>query len=317
MEMKARIINYLLKIPFLKRIIALIKTIIIPGFNGVPIFDVIVFFLKRFNENDLQTRARAVAFSLFLTIFPTIIFLFTLIPYIPIEDFQLQVLQLLREFLPASTYDAAYTTIEDIVSHQRGGLLSFGFLFALFVSADGVLTLILWFNKSYHGSHQRSMYKQRLIAIGLTIMLALFSFLAITLLLLNEVAISFLVKHHLLTNNIQYFLLQGLKWLVVVSLFFCGISLLYFFGPSHRKKIFFINAGATLATLLVVLTSLGFNFFITNFASYNKVYGSIGTLIIILIWIYLNSFVLLVGYELNVAIEHATNSRKKKITLDS
>ena len=311
--MKANIYFYFLKIPFLKRILAFIKRITFPGFNRVPLYDVIIFFLRRFNENELQTRARAIAFSLFLAIFPTIIFLFTLIPYIPIENFQLQVLEMLKQFLPASTYESAYTTIEDIVSHQRGGLLSFGFFFALFVSADGILMLMLWFNKSFHGSHQRSMLKQRAIAIGLTIMLAIFIFLAISISLITEVAISFLFKHHLLTHGLQYYLLQVLKWVVTLALCFCGISLLYFFGPSEKKKLYFVNAGSSLATLLIILSSIGFNFFITNFSSYNKIYGSIGTLIIILIWIYLNSLVLLVGYELNVSIEHATNSRDKKI----
>ena len=315
--MIAKIYRYLLRIPFLIRLIDLIKRIILPGFNRVPLYDVIIFFLKRFNENELQTRARALAFSLFLAIFPTIIFLFTLIPYIPIDNFQLQVLQMLKQFLPASTFESAYTTIEDIVSHQRGGLLSFGFVFALFVSADGILTLMLWFNKSYHGSHQRSMFKQRGIAIGLTIMLAFFTFLAITISIMTEVAISFLFEHHLLTHGLQYYLLQILKWVVTIALCFCGISLLYYFGPSKKKKVYFVNAGSSLATLLIILSSLGFNFFITNFGSYNKVYGSIGTLIIILIWIYLNSLVLLVGYELNVSIEHATNSRNKKINLNN
>lgn len=313
--MKSKIINYLLKIPFLKRILDIIKTITIPGFNKIPIYDVIIFFLKRFNENELQTRARAIAFSIFLAIFPAIIFLFTLIPYIPIENFQLQVLQLLQEFLPSSTYESAYSTIEDIVSHQRGGLLSFGFLFALFVSAEGILTLMLWFNKSFHGSHQRSIFKQRFIAVGLTIILAIFTFLAIGMIVVSEFTMSFLVKHDLLTNVIQYYLLQVLKWIVVVSLCFCGISLLYFFGPSQRKKLYFVNAGSSLATLLIIITSMGFNFFINNFATYNKVYGSIGTLIIILIWLYLNSLVVLVGYELNVSIDQATSSRIKKVKL--
>ena len=179
-----------------------------------------------------------------------------------------------------------------------------------------VLTIMLWFNKSFHGSHQRSNMKQRLIAIALTIMLSVITFLAILMILANELAISFLVNHNLMTNGIQYYLLQVLKWIVIISLCFCGISLLYYFGPSERKKLNFVNAGSSLATLLIVLTSLGFNFFINNFATYNTVYGSIGTLIIILIWIYLNSLVLLVGYELNVAIEHATISRRNKITLE-
>ena len=140
--MNNKLLKLFSKIPFLESLFVFIKKIKLPGFQGLPIYDVLTFFFQRFNESELQTRSRAIAFSLFLALFPTIIFLFTLIPYVPLENFQIQVLLLLKEFLPSSTYDAAYTTIEDIVSHQRGGLLSFGFFFALFVSADGVSNII-------------------------------------------------------------------------------------------------------------------------------------------------------------------------------
>jgi membrane protein len=312
--MNNRLLKLFSKIPLLESLFRFIKSIKLPGFKGLPLYDVLVFFFARFAESDLQTRARAIAFSLFLALFPTIIFLFTLIPYVPLENFQIQVLLLLKDFLPASTYDAAYTTIEDIVSHQRGGLLSFGFFFALFVSADGVSNIMKWFNKSFHGSHQRSGLKQKVIAICITFSLAMLMFIAIVLGIINEYAISFLVKHHLLTNSIQYYLLQFLKWLILLCLCFSGIALLYYFGPSERKKISFLTPGASFSTLLVVLTSLGFNFFVTNFGSYNKIYGSIGTLIIILIWIYLNTLVLLIGFELNISINKANTSHKKRLS---
>jgi membrane protein len=310
--MRVKLLRIFSKIPFLEKVFHFIKTIRVPGFNGLPIYDVVLFFGHRFSESDLQNRSRAISFSLFLALFPTIIFLFTLIPYVPIENFQVQVLLLLKEFLPSSTYEAAYTTIEDIVSHQRGGLLSFGFFFALIVSADGIFNIVTWFNKSYHGSQKRTRFRQRLIAIGLTVILAIFMFLAIVLGILNEVAITFLVKHSLVTNALQYYILQILKWLILIVLCFSGILLLYYFGPSERKKISFSTPGATLATILVIITSLGFNFFINNFARYNKIYGSIGTLIIILIWIYLNTLALLIGYELNISISRANSSHQKR-----
>lgn len=312
--MNSKLLKIFSKIPFLESLFVFIKKIKLPGFQGLPIYDVLTFFFQRFNESELQTRSRAIAFSLFLALFPTIIFLFTLIPYVPLENFQIQVLLLLKEFLPSSTYDAAYTTIEDIVSHQRGGLLSFGFFFALFVSADGVSNIMKWFNKSFHGTHQRSGFKQQIIAICITIALALLMFTAIALGIINEYAISFLAKHHILTNSLQFFLLQFLKWLILLSLCFSGIALLYYFGPSERKKISYLTPGASFSTILVVITSLGFNFFINNFASYNKIYGSIGTLIIILIWTYLNTLVLLIGFELNISIYEANTSHKKRMT---
>jgi membrane protein len=311
--MNSKLLRLFTKIPLLESLFHFIKSIKLPGFKGLPLYEVMVFFFQRFNTSELQTRAQAVAFSLFLAIFPTIIFLFTLIPYVPLENFQIQVLLLLRDFLPASTYDAAYTTIEDIVSHQRGGLLSFGFLFALFVSADGVSNIIEWFNKSFHGSKKRKGFRQRLISIALTFSLALLMFVAITLGILNEYAITFLVKHNLLTNSLQIYILYILKWVILLGFCFTGIALLYYFGPSERKKISYLTPGTSFATFLIVLSSIGFNFFINNFGSYNKIYGSIGTLIIILIWVYLNSLFLLIGFELNIAINKAHTSHKKRL----
>lgn len=281
------------------------KRISLPGFEGMYLYDVGDFFLQRLKEGELQMRARAIAFSFFLALFPTIIFIFTLIPYIPIPAFPEKLLLLIKEFLPSSTYEAASGTIEDIVLHQRGGLLSFGFIFAIFVSSDGVLALMSWFNRSFHGKDQRKGWNKRIMAIGLTLTLALFVFTAIGLLITSEILFSFLEKKDIMVNLAQIILLFIGKWTVLLLLCFSAISLLYYFGPSKHEKVKFISAGSSLATMLIVITTLGFNYFINNFGQYNKIYGSIGTLIVILIWLYINMLVILVGYELNVSIRKA------------
>ncbi|MBL7924321.1 MAG: YihY/virulence factor BrkB family protein [Bacteroidia bacterium] len=302
---QSKLVHFILGHWPVKPLIVLSKHLRLPGFEGLPLYDVGDFFIKRLNEGELQTRARAIAFSFFLALFPTIIFIFTLIPYIPIQSFPEKLLQLIQDFLPANTFEAARETIEDIILHQRGGLLSFGFIFAIFVSADGILALMTWFNRSYHGKEERSAWRQRIMAIGLTLTLACFVFLAIGLIAANEIIFYYLEEKQILVNFMQLLLLSIGKWIILLSLCFSAISLLYYFGPSKHEKLRFISAGSSLATLLIVLTTLGFNYFITNFGQYNKVYGSIGTLIVILIWIYINSFVLLVGYELNVSIRKA------------
>jgi membrane protein len=249
------------------------------------------------------------AFSFLLALFPAIIFVFTLIPYIPIDGFQGKLLILMRDFLPANTYSAAHTTIEDIVRHQRSGLLSFGFFFALFVSADGILALMKWFNKSYHGREERSAWQMRLMSIGLTLALEMLVLFAISLIITSEIVYYYLSHQKIFDSMMHLFMLQMGKWVILLLLCFSAISMLYYFGPSNRGTHRFISAGSSLATLLLVTTSLGFNFFITHFGRYNKVYGSIGTLIIILIWLYINSLVLLVGYELNVSIRRAKSDK--------
>lgn len=305
----SKILNFFLDNWPLKPFIQLSKRLKLPGFEGLPLFDVGSFFIHRLRNGDLQTRARSLAFSFFLALFPTIIFIFTLIPYIPIPSFPEQLLLLLKDFLPANTFESARETIEDILLHQRGGLLSFGFFFALYVSADGIFVLMTWFNLSYHGEEQRTAWKKKLMAIGLTLTLALFVFLAIGLILSFEFVYDYLQEKKIFVSFMQLLLLSIGKWIILLSLCFSAISLLFYFGPSEKDKLKFISAGSSLATLLIILTSLGFNYFLTNFGQYNKVYGSIGTLIVILIWLYINSFVLLIGYELNVSIK-----KTKKIT---
>lgn len=308
-----KIIIFISKLGPVKKTIDITKSLRLPGFEGIPLFDVGQFFSQRLKEGEIQTRARSMAFSFFLALFPAIIFIFTLIPYIPIQNFQDQLLSLIQALLPSSTYDATQTTIEDIVKHQRGGLLSFGFLFALYVTADGILALMKWFNKSYHGLQNRSDWRMRLMSIGITITLAFFVILSIALILSSEVVYHYLSKQHILTNHMDILILQIMKWVILIALCFSAISMLYYFGPSKVDQLRFISAGSSLATLLLVITSLGFNYFITHFSSYNRVYGSIGTLIIILIWLYINSLVLLVGYELNNSIRKA--KKHKTISL--
>ncbi|MBK7965279.1 MAG: YihY/virulence factor BrkB family protein [Bacteroidetes bacterium] len=289
----------------MKPLISFSKQLKLQGFEGLPLFNVAHFFIQRLRNNDLQTRARSLAFSFFLALFPTVIFIFTLIPYIPIPSFPEQLLLVLKDFLPANTFETARETIEDILLRQRGGLLSFGFFFALYVSADGIMALMTWFNKSYHGKELRPGWKMKLMAIGITLTLALFVFMAIGLILTFEYIYYYLEEKKILVSFMQLILISIGKWVILLGLCFSAISLLFYYGPSEKNKLKFISAGSSLATFLIILTSLGFNYFLTNFGQYNKVYGSIGTLIVFLIWLYINSFVLLVGYELNVSIKKA------------
>src|SRR5690606_1902820 len=236
---------------------------------------------------------------------PTIIFLFTLIPYVPIEGFQTKLLELIRSVLPYNTYDTAYQTIEEIIVRQNRGLLSFGFLLALIVSTNGVFALIGGFDKTVE--HQkRKGYKQRLVALYLTLLIAVLLVIAIVLIIVTEITLHYINTHVInLSQSSVYLLLAG-KYLVLLLLSFIAISSLYYFGPSGgTKKWQFFSPGSILATFLIAVTSIAFNFFIMNFGQYNKIYGSIGTLIIILIYLNFNCLQLLIGFELNNAIEKA------------
>ncbi|HMT30590.1 MAG TPA: YihY/virulence factor BrkB family protein [Bacteroidia bacterium] len=298
--LKAFVIQKLIR-PF-KHILARINY---PGQENINLLDIASFFLVGIQKGDIQARARSISFDFFLAIFPSVIFFFTLIPYIPVDGFQDKILLLLQDVLPPYTFEATRTTIEDILNQPRGGLLSFGFLFALYVSTNGINSLIESFNQSYHGIPVRNAFKQRLVSVFLTLMLAVIVITSIGLIIFAEVASNFLESKHVLNNEPRVILLQIGTWLILLFMALMMISFLYFYGPSKKNKRPFISVGSVTATVLLLITTIGFNYFITHFGQYNKIYGSIGTLIVILVWINFNSLQLIIGFELNASIENA------------
>lgn len=287
------------------------KRVAIPGFDGIPIYDVADFFFTGIQRGSVVMRAQSLAFSFFLAIFPAIIFSFSLIAYIPIDSLQESVLQLLEEVMPKDAFHWTSQTIVDIISIQRGGLLSFGFFLALYFTTNGFMTMMRGFNSSYHVAETRSPFQRRKSATVLTFILTILIVLATTIILFSEKAIDFLADKHILKSKTQVAMLLLGKWVVVLGLFFIAISFLYYYAPALKKRWRFVSPGSTFATLLCILFSTGFAYFVNNFGRYNKVYGSIGTIIVIMLWIYFNSLSLILGFELNASIEMAKKKIKK------
>ncbi|MDF1672069.1 MAG: YihY/virulence factor BrkB family protein [Vicingaceae bacterium] len=288
------------------------KRIVIPGFDGIPLYDVLEFFIKGIMLNSLTTRASSLAFRFFLALFPFIIFLVSIIPYIPVDNFHSELLNLLEQVLPGDSYDMAKETINDLVNKKHNTLLSFGFIFAFYLASNGVNSMITAFNSSYHAVKKGSFIQSYLRSFLLLIILTLLMIIAIGLVIFSEMIIDYLVSHGFLHGGGVIFLLNVVKYIVILALFFLGISSLYYFGNIKNDKFRFVSAGSTLATLLSILLSSGFAYYVNHFASYNKVYGSIGTLIVIMLWLYFNSLVLLIGFELNASIKHAKSTKQIK-----
>lgn len=311
--MATNLTKKILQLSIVKKTLLWSKRIIFPGFDGIPLFDVVVFLIKGLQESSLTTRASSLAFRFFLAIFPTIIFLLSLLPYIPLADIHNNLLAMMEEFLPADAYEMAASTIDDLLLKKHDTLLSFGFIFALYLASDGVNAMILEFNHSYHSLNKKvSFVKQRATSFLLLGILTILMIVAIFLLVFYKVIISYLISHGLLPQNISLGLLDVGKMLTLLLIFFTGISSIYYFGNLQGGKFKFISAGSTLATGMVILLSAGFAYYVNHFANYNKIYGSIGTLIVIMLWLYFNSLVLLIGYELNVSIAHAKEDKEKR-----
>jgi membrane protein len=291
------------------------KHIVLPGFSGMNLYDVARFFIEGLEKGAITTRASSIAFNFFLALFPALIFFFTLIPYIPVDNFQEILLGLLGEVLPPSTNESAFTTITDIINHPRGGLLSFGFLMALYFSTNSINSLMEAFNSSYHISESRGMWKQRLIALGLTLMLSLMLIVAVALIVFTQFASNYFVDLGILKQSSITLMLIG-KWIILLAFLFGGLSVLFQYGPSKKTHWSLISPGSILATLFIIITSLSFGLYIDHFGQYNKLYGSIGTLIVILLWIYFNAIVMLIGFELNASIFSAKEHVKSSSFID-
>ena len=281
------------------------KKIVIPGFDGLPLYNVAAFFIKGIQKGSLTSRASSLSFTFFLATFPAIIFFFTIIPYIPIDHFQDTLLALLKDVFPNKAFDAAQTTLEDIVKRQRAGLLSVGFILALYFSTNGIDTIIREFNKTYHTIETRPWLKRRIISLFLVILISIIVIIAIVLITAGTVVLHFLVKHNILQNSFTIFLINAGRWLVIMALIFFSVSFLYYYAPAKKTKFRLFSPGSILATFLSLVTSIGFNFYVSNFSKYNTLYGSIGTLLIVLLWIYFNAIILLIGFELNASILNA------------
>ena len=296
----------------MNKLIEVVKKIKPLGFTGLSLYDVSVFFIKGLQEGAITTRASSLAFNFFLAFFPSIIVFFTLIPYIPIDGFQQTLMEIISNVLPPSTNSATFSTLEDIINNQRGGLLSIGFILALYFSTNGMSSLIQAFNSSYHIRENESIIKHQMLSILLSIVISALVFLTIILIIFGKASIIYMIDYQLINEN-KLVLLNAAKWVILIFMLFLGITTIFNLGPAIKSQIKIFSPGAILATLFIILTSIVFSYYIDNFSQYNKIYGSIGTLIIILLWIYFNAIFLLIGFELNASIFNAKKNLTDKL----
>ncbi|HNR15484.1 MAG TPA: YihY/virulence factor BrkB family protein [Chitinophagaceae bacterium] len=276
------------------------KVTSLPGFNGIAVFDVVNFFIGQVKTIGMTERASAIAFNFVMAIPPAIIFLFTLIPFIPITDaFQQEMFSLIKDVIPGEKDNSVLIKfLEDFINKPRNGLLSLGFLLSLFFSSNAMMGIMRSFDKNYIGFKKRKGLQSRLVALKITMFLYLFVFSSVLLLVARGAVLEWLG----ITNETVLTVINNLRWLIVILLFFACISYIYRHAPSVHKKWKFINPGSIVATFLMLLLTFLFSWWVSRFGNYNQLYGSIGTVLIIMVLIFINSLVLLIGFELNVSI---------------
>ncbi len=281
-----------------------LRNITLPGFDKVPLYDVIWFFSRGLQKGSLNTRASSIAFNFMLALGPGVIFLLALIPYLPIANFQQELFEVFDEIMPDNSYIAIESLLNEIFK-KRSGLPLFGFLVSLFFAQKGIHGMIEAFNVTFHTIETRSWYTQRLVAIVLVFIFYSLVLLATLIMFLNKIFIENLSTSGFIQMNITFYLFIIGKWIVIVGLTFFCISFLYYLAPQRKTKWRFFSAGSTLATVLTVVASLGFSYFVNNFAQFNRFFGSIGALIALMLWLNFNALVLLIGFELNASIKNA------------
>lgn len=294
----------------IERIVGYLQRVPIPG-TSVSLYHVLRVLWKKIVTFDIDQRAAAVSFSLMLAVFPGIIFVFTLIPYLPIDNLDQKILEFLINILPRGIYGAVANTIADIVSRRRVDILSFGFFFTIFAATNGMMALMRAFNMALKKRDKRSYLKARGVGLLLTALLIFTLIFAIVILIAGQIFLEYLLSKNIIGEDFNLFIIQILRYFSVFTIFFLGICSIYFFAPAIRKKLRFFNVGAVIASILCILVTNLFSYYLINFNSYNKLYGSIGTFIGVMVWIYLISLILIFGFEVNISVRDAISEEKK------
>lgn len=289
-------------------------TRILSLFRITPIWSIARFFFQGLLNGAITTRASAIAFSFFLAVFPMMLFFFNLIPYIPIENFQEELLSLLKEVMPQNAFLATEETIHQVILKQHFDLLSMGLISMLFFATNGMNSLMSAFGATYHPFKSRNWFLQYLISMSLVCLLSLLVISAVILAIFGKYVTQKLLDVGLIDHSFTYYLAIFGQWFVVVLLVYSAVAIIYYFAPNKRGIFRLFSSGAIFATILMLIFSWGFSLYINEFGQYNKLYGSIGTIIVVLLWFYLNAFSLLLGFELNLSV---FGIRKQKLNSNS
>ncbi len=284
-----------------------LRIVVLPGFNGMPLYDVLVFFFRGLFRGVLTYRAAAIAYNFFLALVPLILFLFTLIPYVTTTNFQSELLELLNEVIPSNIYSMVQSTLVEIISRPKSGLLSLGFLMAIYFATNGVDAILEGFNQSYHRIKTWPWWKQKFYAFLLMTVISFLGFISMLFLTSGKLIINTLGKYEIITGNVTILLLMITQWIIIVANLLLSVSILYYFGQRKENKRYynFFSAGSILSTSLFIVGGLILKAYFENFSNYNVLYGSIGSLIILLVWLFYNSLIILIGFELNTSIRRS------------
>lgn len=303
--MSFKIEERLEKTPIIRNVIQILKKIKVPGFEGLSFYKLLKMYFEGIIDGAFSYHASAVAFSFFMALFPFALFILNLIPFIPIEGFQDDFLQFVKEGVPPNTYDAIVNIINDILNNSHSGLMSSGFLLSIFLMANGINGVLGGFESSRHVLDKRGFFHQYLIALGMSLLLSVLLLLTVAIIVVFEVFIQKTIIQDVLSDRIPLIILG--RYLFVILMILITTSILLRYGTKQSHKPPFISIGSVFTTILIIISSYFFGIWVIRFSKYNELYGSIGTLLIMMFYIWINCMILLLGFELNATIRKLKN----------
>lgn len=287
-------------LPIIKQVLAFLKSITFESLQGISLYDLIKHYFIGLIKDAFTYRASAIAFSFFMALFPFALFILNLIPFIPLAHFQDDFLEFVSQSVPPNTFDAIAAILKDIMNNSYKGLLSSGFLLSIFLMSNGINALLDGFEMSSNIKEKRGYFRQYAVAIGLSLVIAILLLLTVATIVIVEVWVQKIKLQDYISGNIS--ILQGFRYGFVITMILTITSLIYKYGTKETKSIRFVNYGSVMTTVLFIVTSYIFGIYVEKFARYNELYGSIGTLLVMMFYVWLNCILLLLGFELNAFI---------------
>jgi membrane protein len=263
------------------------------------------------SNDNVFNGAAALGFYLTLAIFPAIILLMAIVPYLPIERVDQAIMDLLGQALPAEAFDVVSGVVSEVASDQRSGLLSFSLLGTMWAASTGMYAIMQQLNITYDVKEGRSFLRARVIALLLSLLFALLVLGAFSLIVFGGVIQDWIGNRFGFTDALLTFFVV-FRWVVIVLALLLGFAMIYRYAPNVEQRFSFITPGSLFGTALLIIASLGFTLYTSNFADYNATYGSIGAMIILMLWLYIAGLVILVGSEINIVLEHYSKKGKRK-----
>ena len=290
-------------------LLILSRKIYLPGFKGVSLYEVGLFFIRGMKKSSISLRANSISYSFIIAFVPAVLFLFALIPYIPITDLEKNIMLTLAKVIPNEAFILLKSTIEDIITNQQTGLLSISFLISLYFASNGVIAIMNAFNQSSHSIESRTALKKYMVSFLLVFILALNMIVSGAALAFTSILLYYMEEKGIIGDSSTLFLLQAGQWIIILLTSLIAFSSIYYLAPAKKRVFPFFSAGSIIASLLSVVSFKLFTVFINNFSNYNRFYGSLGAMIMIIVWINLTALMLLIGFELNASIYMAKQNK--------